>query len=199
MYGLSNVESNRTPFPLSNGVTNVELKSCSYVDGGSWEAIDFVYGRTTDDGESTLKDRMFAVNEANISPSSFIENDTKEAAVDREAKRLNTRLKHIATKFSISPNTLLSVTGKDFREYAEAYCKIVNSHCKGVKLYCKTVKDASGYVKIAKYPNFLQRMDSGECELKYTERELAANVSNSPTNGAVKETRNVDSADSWTK
>lgn len=184
-YGLSNVGSSNTPFPCAENVSNVELTSCTYVDGNTWEAIDFVYSRKTDDGTSILKDRVFKVNPEMAKAASYIPNDTNALALDRAMKTFNSKLMHIASKFKLDKDILDQIKGPDFKSFATKYCTTVNPVCKNVMLYCKTVKDNKGYVKIPKNPTFLQRMDAGPCELKWSVREIAANAVATPTNGAA--------------
>lgn len=184
-YGLSNVGSNNIPFPCSDCVSNVELTSCTYVDGNTWEAIDFVYSRQTDEGASICKDRVFKVNPEMAKATTYIPNDTDALALDRAMKAFNSKLMHIASKFKVDKDTLAQIKGPNFKDFTTKYCNLVNSVCKGTMLYCKTVKDNKGYVKIPKTPTFLQRMDDGPCELKWTAREMAANTAYTPTNGAA--------------
>lgn len=191
-YGFSNLESSKIPFPVSDCVNNVELHGCTYGTHGNYEFIDFTYKRKTDEGVSTLIDRMFALNEKMITPNASIEGDTKEAALKREYAKFATRLKHIATKFGISEDELKAIPEGNFAVFAKTYCNLVNARCSDVMLYCKTVKDKSGYCKMAKYPSFLQRMDVGKCELKYSATEVALITANTPANGAAKESRMVD-------
>lgn len=195
IYGFSNLEQTKVPFPVSECVKDVELASCSYGTHGDYEFIDFTYVRKTEDGIGTLRDRMFSINESNINPNPNIEGDTKEMALKRAGLQFVTRLKHIASKFGVSDDELKSLPNSSFAAMAKSYCNMVNANCEGIKMYCKTVKDKAGYTKMAKYPPFLQRMDAGDCELKYSASEVSSIAANTPSNGAVKGTRKVSS---WT-
>lgn len=189
-YGFSDLEVQKRPFPVSDCVTNCELQSAAYGTHGDYEFIDFIYTQKNEEGIATLKDRMFAINFKNITPSPLIAGDTKEAAEKREFNKFATRLKHVATKFGISEDDLKAIPSGSFAQLAKTYCLMVSSKCKGVMLYCKTIRDKSGYAKMARYPSFLQRMDTGNCELKYSSSEMSQITSNTATNGAaVKETK----------
>lgn len=189
-FSFTNLEETRTPFPVSECVTDVELSKCEYGSGENYEYIDFVFTRSTDDGTSVLKDRIFAVNEKNVNAADYIPGDTKETAIIREHGKLMKRLLHVATKFGVSKEDLQNLPASSFSAMAKAYCQMVNDNCADIKLYCKTVKDKNGYTKMSKTVPYLQRMGT-PCELKYSSYEITQIAANSPSNGALKETRKV--------
>lgn len=189
-YSFTNLDQSRIPFPVSACVSDVELSKCEYGMGENYEYIDFHYTRETDEGTALLKDRIFAIREENVSPASYIPGDTKEDALKREEGKLMKRLLHVATKFGITKDELQKLPTSSFSALAKAYCQLINDNCDGVKLYCKTVKDKNGYCKMSKYVPFLQKMGK-ECELSYNSYEITQLAANTPSNGAVKESRQV--------
>lgn len=195
-YGFdpkTNLDTTNISFPVAPQVSDVELEKCEYCYGNGWEGVDFHYTRNTPEGVSKLRDRTFCVNESNIRVSPNIPGDTVENAIEREYKKFNTRLKHIATKFNITEEELQSACNHCTTpmEFVEAYCNLINTKTDGVKLWLKTVVDNKGYTKVARYPSFLQRMDSGNCELSYTraEQQIINNVT-TPSEGSSED-------DSW--
>lgn len=194
MYNFENAKASTSPFPVSCHVDNVTLDRCEYVSQSNWEAIDFYYKREG----STLKDRIFAAKIENTKPRPYIPNDTAADALAAKDAIMLSQLKQIATKFGITNEQILALGNlKDFKTLAMQYCNMVNSKCKGVKLYCKTIVDDGGFTKIARGNNtipFLQRMDSGDCELSYTVNELAK----SEIHGRVKNGV-TEKSESWTK
>ena len=190
-YSFTNLDESRTPFPVAESVSDVELSKCEYGNGENYEYIDFIYTRTTENGVSTLKDRIFATNANTIKAADYIPGDTKEAALQREDMKLMKKLLHVATKFGISKDDLQNLPSSSFSAMAKAYCQLISAADTSVKLYCKTVRDKNGYTKMSKYVPFLQKMGIPS-ELKYSSYELTQLAINTPTNGAVKETRKVE-------
>lgn len=169
MYGLDsdNLPKRKLPFPIGECISDCELSSCEFVDGGSWQAIDFTWIRSTDDGDQELRDRRFAVNEDSITPKS---GESTEDAVQRAYANFNGIVKHIGSKF-VEAEELSNIKGDNFREFATNYCEIINANCSGTKMYVKTLPNNNGYAKMSTYPRFCQTMESGDCELAYTPRE----------------------------
>jgi hypothetical protein len=185
-FGEDQVKSSVNPFPVGDNVDNVEITDAKYScsENDTWESIDITYTRNG----TSITDRMFAVNPDNVQPRPYKENDTVEDATADRIKILNTQLYHVASKLGVTKAQLQGCDTSSFEALATDYCKLVNANCKGVKLWAKTIRDAKGYVKMARYTGnttpYLQRMDDGDCQLAYTQKEVA-NMNSTPANGIV--------------
>jgi len=203
-YGFAEDQTKSTfnPFPVGEGVEDVEITGAKYTsaENGSWEAIDISYTRAG----TTLNDKMFAVKREGIKPRSFIPDDTEEDAYEDQIRTYNTQLLHIATKLDLTREDLAGCNAtKGFARFASDYCEMINKHLNGQKLYLKTTKDKNGYPKVCRNTYnttpFVQRMDSGPCELKYTEKELVTLEDNkAPKNGVVDSQKSSGVTSKWT-
>lgn len=177
-FGLSNknlekVSLSGFPVAIDNECT---LEKCEYVLKGSnnLEAIEFTY--LMDNGSAILRQKqtIFAVNENTVKQK---EGKTMEESIASAwAKNVNNHLHHIATKLNCNQNELDNVTGSNFKEYATNYCNLITNKLSknSPKLYLKTYLK-NGYTAVSKYPEYLQRVDSGVCKLAWTNEELTAN------------------------
>lgn len=200
-FGEDQTKTTYNPFPVGEGVEDVEITGAKYscAENDSWEAIDISYTRAG----TTITDKMFAVKREGIRVRSFVPDDTEEDAYADQVRTFNTQLLHIASKLGLTREDLASCSTKNFASLAKDYCDMINKNCKGVKLYLKTTKDKNGYTKVCRNTYsatpFVQRMDSGECELKYTEKELVMLEDNkAPKNGVVDPQKSTGTTSKWT-
>jgi hypothetical protein len=133
--------------------------------------IDLTY--VTEDGLCNQLQRIFPVNASNLTPRQGQTFDEMEAEL---VKNFNTKLRHIATKFNLSEEDFAKIDGSSFEALAKSYCSMLN---RGIAkdsplLYLKTYTDKAGYTKVSDSVPFLQRVDTGECTLKWTSKETAS-------------------------
>lgn len=192
-YGFSDdqVQSSKG-FPLSECVDNVSLEHCEYVtgeqkDGSTYEAIDFQFTRP---GGERLKDRMFEVNEEKILPRQGL---TLEETINQAYVNFNTRLWHIADGFEIDRDELKDACSavKNFKEFATAYCKVVNRGSSGKKVYLKTIRSKGGYINLPMFPNFIQPGDQ-DCTLSWSDYEARNNEKNKKPTRPVQKVSDTD-------
>lgn len=179
------------PFPVSASVDNVILDDVQYVSGSdkrgqSFEAIDFFYKRELPDGTvQRVKDRMFCIDEGNITPSP---NQKIEEAIKAAYTSFNSRLLHIVSAFGVTREEIEERCGSagNFRELATAYAEMLKERAEGITVWLKTLPD-KGFVRVANFPNFIQAMSDGECTLSYTTWEKGKINSNTPPPNGVHE------------
>jgi len=190
-YGLSKdkVQEVISNFPVA--LDNIcRLEKCEFVAEKGVDkspAIEFTYAMEANGTKFRIFDTCWSVNESKVTAGA---NETMADAIDRVVTELNTRMRHIATKFNCSDEELEALTGRNFQEYAQNYCNLINNKraVENPLLFLKTV-NSNGYVNVAKYPAFLQRVDTGDCKLSYTRFELERN-SKTHSNGVKKEEEN---------
>lgn len=199
-FGEGQVTEKGIPFPVNAQVDNVTLTNIEHVSGTMknqkpFEAIDFHYERPTPNGRTqTMKDRMFVVDEDGIRPRP---QETLEEAITKAYEDWNTRLLHVAECFGVSREELHAATqgSNTLGEFVQSYKDTVIAKASGVKCWMKTLPN-DGYVRVARYPDFLQPMSDGICNLAYKKGEkklLKANTS--PAKGVHEE--DVKGNDDW--
>lgn len=154
---------------------SVELVEKKSMNGNIMNALDFVFVSETQDTVSTTTRTEFEVVPEN---TPAFKGKTQEESVDIAIANLNTTLLHVATKLKCTEEDFSKLDTTDFMSYAKSYCKMINAKLAedSPLLYAKTVRDNKGYVKLAKFVPFLQRVDSGACELKWNSYEISGNA-----------------------
>lgn len=188
-----------TGFPGNTIVDNVRLSKVEYFKGVSqatqspYECIKMHYVRDENNQKMILTDQVFPLNPDVIKnwqhPVDF------ETSFKEEKIRYFSRFKHILTKLGVSDDKIQLELGsaKSFIEFAQIFEKLVNEHnTPETKFYLKVNVNSSGYGCLSKYPNFLQNMESGECVLKFSDKEKTTNekylsTGKSKTSGLVVE------------
>jgi hypothetical protein len=179
MYNFDNANdsSGKPGFPLGEDVDNVTIKSAEYsVSSGGNEAIKLVFERNG----AELLDFVFPVSDSFVKRNNpDVSGQELEDLIQKQKDSLASKLLHVLTKFDLTKEKLIELfqakSGGDtsFKGFADFFCAVIakkNTDPKP-KFYMKTLRNKKGYVSVPPYAGFLQRMDSGECKLGWSQYE----------------------------
>lgn len=194
-YGFdeSQVQESKPKFPVSEQLSNVELRLAEYVSGKdkhgkSFEGIDFYFVRELEGGGyAELKDRQFSVDESNIDPKPGKQLDE---VINEAYTSFNTRLVHIAKAFGLTRQDVFDATKESstFQELIKNYSDLLNNNAKGKKVWLKTLPSKNGWPRVPAFPDFIEAMTSDPCTLAYSKWEKGQfNKNTAPQNGVHEE------------
>ena len=132
---------------------NVSLAKLSYVEGGTWEGIDFLFAKD----DMFFKHRVFKPKPENT---------------EKAREHINYILAHFTTRDKIK-----AVVGKNFKDFADKLVELYKDEKMfNTKVHIKLMKNEKGYAAI---PSFMTHgfMQDGDiaCSLAYTDWEIANN------------------------
>lgn len=172
LYGDSSTVSEIIPFPVRADVDNVfvdkvEFATSTTTEGKTYNTINIVYKRNTQDGTSILEQKVFAVDPT----SDYFGGDDEKIA--KAFAEFNTMMLHIASKFGVDKAEFDKETkSASFADFGTKFAALCNKYNKGQKMYMKVVRNSAGYPTVPRYPAFLQLMQDGvPCDLEYTKYE----------------------------
>lgn len=196
MYSFSNEDLNKIneiqkslPFPVSACVDHVTLRDCKLEELGTTgiNAIILYWERKVGGTEQGLRQSIIEINKDNIMDRASNNGKNGKEELDKEVIRFKSKLTHICGGFGISKEDVADAanTVKNFTELANTICNMIKENNTGQEFYMKTLVNKKGYVETAAFPNFIQNMDSGVCNMKYSKYELEMIERNRQPTGSV--------------
>ena len=162
-------------FPLSDNIENVYLENAEYnLVKDEYEVIDLNWAKS--DG-ARIRQRIFAVDESNVSAFNGM---SLEDTIKQKYNQINTALYRIAKAFGVTKAELQNAIagGANFKQYAQAFAKLINERSAGAEVRLKTILDKNGYVKVPQLGKFIQPMEGEQSEIAYTKWERDNNAKN---------------------
>lgn len=183
MYSFSNEDLNKInetqrslPFPVSACVDNVTLRECKMEELGSTgiNAMMFYWERNVDGVNQVLRQSIIEINKENILDRASNNGQNGQEELEKQEIRFKSKISHICAGFGITKEAIVDATSSvtSFKQLGTAICALINAANTDQKFFMKTVVNKKGYVETAAFPNFIQSMSTGICNMKYSKYEL---------------------------
>lgn len=183
MYSFSNEDLNKInetqrslPFPVSSCVNDVTLRECKMEELGTTgiNAMMFYWERNVDGVNQVLRQSIIEINKENILDRASNNGQNGPEELEKQEIRFKSKITHICSGFGITKESIVENTSSvtSFKQLGSAICSLINNANTDQKFFMKTVVNKKGYVETAAFPNFIQKMSDGICNMKYSKYEL---------------------------